>query len=216
MSAPRTPMESDVDTRQRILQAAAALFARSGFHGTSTRDIAAEVGIRQPSLFHHFSSKQAMLAELLDRDLGEALERIRRYRATPGCTAARLHGYLVEDVAALSQSTFDARGLYNDEVLDGEHLVEQRNQRRALHHETRDLVGEGIASGEFREIDRVFAQQVITGMLLDTIWVAGTRPGDDRSNRPAEVADFVLLGLLRNTLSLPMVRAEAAALAVEV
>jgi len=215
MSRQGTQTENGTDTRQRILQAAGVLFARRGFHGTSTRDIAAEVGIRQPSLFHHFPSKQAMLAELLDRDLGQALERIRRYRATPGSTAARLHAYLVEDVSALSQSTFDARGLYNDEVLGEEHLVEQRNQRRILHHETRDLVAEGIASGEFREIDPAFSQQVITGMLLDTIWVAGTRLSDDLSNRPDEVADFVLLGLLRNPVSLSMVRAEAAALAVE-
>ena len=214
MEVPQTHTESGLDTRQRILQSAAVLFARRGFHGTSTRDIANEVGIRQPSLFHHFTSKHAMLAELLDRDLGQALERIRRYRATAGCTAARLHAYLVEDVAALSEAVFDARGLYNDEVLGEDHLTEQRNQRKQLHYETRDLVSEGIASGEFREIDPVFAQQVITGMLLDTIWVAGTRLSDDLSNRPTEVADYVLLGLLRKPDSLAMVRAEAAALAV--
>ena len=215
MSTPQAQTEGGAETRQRILKAAAVLFARRGFHGTSTRDIANEVGIRQPSLFHHFPSKQAMLAELLDRDLGQALERIRRYRATAGSTAARLHAYLVEDVAALSQSVFDARGLYNDEVLGEDHLEDQRNQRKQLHYETRDLVTEGVASGEFRQIDPIFAQQVITGMLLDMIWVAGTRLSDDLSNRPDEVADFLLLGLLRNPDSLAMVRAEAAALAVE-
>jgi len=135
-------------------------------------------------------------------------------RATPGSVAARLHAYLIEDVAALSRSTFDTRGLYNDEVLGEDGLVEQRSQRRILHHETRDLVAEGVASGEFREIDPVFAQQVITGMLLDTIRVAGTRLSDDLSNRPDEVADFVLLGLLHSPVSLSMVRAEAAALAI--
>src|SRR5581483_2006845 len=44
-------------TRERILYEASNLFAREGYHGTTTREIAAAVGVRQPSLFYHFPSK---------------------------------------------------------------------------------------------------------------------------------------------------------------
>jgi AcrR family transcriptional regulator len=199
-------------TRQRILEAAAALFARKGFHGTATREIAADVGIRQPSLFHHFPTKQAILAELLDRDLRPALERIRRHRAGDAGAAVRLYAYLLDDVAALVASPFDARGLYNDDVLLEDDLADQRRLRTRLHEETRRLIAEGVESGDFRPLDPPFAQQVISGMLLDTIWVAGTHLTDDLSDRPAQIADFVLLGVLADPARLPGIRERAATL----
>lgn len=194
-------------TRQRILEAAAALFARRGFHGTSTRDIAAEVGVRQPSLFHHFPTKQAMLAELLDLDLQPALERIRRHHYAP--PAVRLYAYLLEDVAALVASPFDVRGLYNDAVLEDDDLADQRRAREALHTEMRNLVSAGIESGDFRQVDPEVARQMMTGMLLDTIWAAGSRVVHDPAGRAEEVADFVLRGLLTDCLAVAEVERQA-------
>jgi len=199
-------------TRERILEAAAALFATRGFHGTSTRDIAREVGIQQPSLFHHFPTKQSILSELLEQDLRPALDRIRCHSTTEAGAAARLYSYLLDDVTALASSPFDARGLYNDEVLLGEDLAAQRALRQQLHHETKRLIEEGIESGQFRKVDTTFAHQVVTGVLLNTIRVAGTNPTQDLRERPREAADFVLLGFLRDPDALNLIRAEALAL----
>lgn len=202
------------DTRHRILVAAAALFARQGFQGTSTREIASSVGIRQPSLFHHFATKHDILAELLDRDLDAALERIHRHGRSDSGAAARLYAYLLDDVDALGHSPFDVRGLYNDAVLEDEALSEQRAKRAELRAEVKSLVSEGIRSGEFRDVDPDFARQVITGMLLDTIWAAGRgESASDPPIRPRQVADFVLLGLLRKPGSLDKVRTAASRLA---
>jgi AcrR family transcriptional regulator len=205
-------MGEETDTRERILRSAAALLAKRGFHGTSTREVADVVGIRQPSLFHHFPSKHAILAELLDRDLGQSLERIRRYRASgAGAGAATcLYAHLIEDAAALIRFPFDARGLYNDAVLEEEPLASQRAQREDLHREFRDLVVQGQASGEFRDVDPDFAQQAITGVVMTTISAAwDQRVPMDPDERPRRVADFVLLGLLRDSSDLEQVRDSA-------
>lgn len=53
--------------REEILDAAARLFARHGFHGVSIDDIGAAVGISGPGLYRHFASKTAVLAEMLLR-----------------------------------------------------------------------------------------------------------------------------------------------------
>jgi AcrR family transcriptional regulator len=210
----RSQTDGGIATRERILREAAALFANRGFHGTSTRDIAAAVGIRQPSLFHHFESKHAILADLLERDLEPAIRRIRCHRSTDASPAVRLYAYLVDDVRSIAESPYDARGMYNDEVLLAESaLSRQRDLRKVLHEETKALVVEGIEHGDFRAVDPLFAQQVVTGMLLDTIWVVGTHLADDAlGDRPHQVADFVLRGLLADVARLPEIHGAAAAL----
>lgn len=66
--------------RQQILDAAAPLFARRGFHGVSVDDLGAAAGISGPALYRHFRSKEAILSELLvgvsERLLAEGSRRV--------------------------------------------------------------------------------------------------------------------------------------------
>ncbi|MCI0634806.1 MAG: TetR/AcrR family transcriptional regulator, partial [Actinobacteria bacterium] len=78
-------------TRDRILLEASRLFARWGYHSTSTRDIAGRVGIRQPSLFHHFASKQAIMEELLVLNFEHAVRAARAVMTWEGSAPARLY-----------------------------------------------------------------------------------------------------------------------------
>jgi AcrR family transcriptional regulator len=52
------------ETRQRVLLAAAELFARKTYDKTSTADIAQEAGVAEGSIFYHFSSKRGLLVAL--------------------------------------------------------------------------------------------------------------------------------------------------------
>jgi AcrR family transcriptional regulator len=66
--------------RDQILSRAADLFAARGFHGASVHDVGAACGISGPALYRHFSSKDAMLAEMLvsisERLLAEGRSRV--------------------------------------------------------------------------------------------------------------------------------------------
>ena len=48
-----------------MLDAAALLFAAKGFRGVTVDDIGAALGLSGPALYHHFSSKEALLSEIL-------------------------------------------------------------------------------------------------------------------------------------------------------
>ena len=52
-------------TRQAILDAALDLFAEKGFFGTSLRDVAAAVGVRESALYNYFPSKNALFEAIL-------------------------------------------------------------------------------------------------------------------------------------------------------
>jgi TetR/AcrR family transcriptional regulator len=55
-----------VDVRTHILKVATRRFARQGFDSTSLQEIADEVGVKKPSLLHHFPSKAELLRGVLD------------------------------------------------------------------------------------------------------------------------------------------------------
>jgi AcrR family transcriptional regulator len=59
-----TRLDSD-ERHRRIVQAAVPLFARKGFAGTTTREIAEVAGISEALLFRHFPSKQLLYREIL-------------------------------------------------------------------------------------------------------------------------------------------------------
>jgi len=63
-------------TRQAILDAALDLFGERGFFGTSLRDIARAVGVRESALYNYFSSKDALFEALIAADQDTKMERL--------------------------------------------------------------------------------------------------------------------------------------------
>lgn len=60
--------------RAQLLEIAAKMFATRGYSQTTVRDIADEAGILSGSLYHHFSSKEAMLTEILKDFMGGLID----------------------------------------------------------------------------------------------------------------------------------------------
>lgn len=72
------------DTKERILDAALDLFSVCGFEGVSVKEIAQAVGIKDSSLYKHFSSKQEIYDTLLEQMNARFEETVRRYQLPQG------------------------------------------------------------------------------------------------------------------------------------
>jgi TetR/AcrR family transcriptional regulator, transcriptional repressor of aconitase len=81
-----TRLDSD-ERRQQIVDAAVPLFARKGFAGTTTRELAEAAGISEALLFRHFPSKELLYRELLQQLGCQGDPALEQLAALPACTA---------------------------------------------------------------------------------------------------------------------------------
>lgn len=64
---------TEAETQTRILQAAQKLFARRGYDGTTTKDLAQAAGVAEGTIFRHFENKKAILVEVATQGWVEIL-----------------------------------------------------------------------------------------------------------------------------------------------
>ena len=97
-------------TKERILETALALFARSGYLGTSMSDIANQLGITKAALYKHYAGKQEILDRIIQRMRRMDYERAEAYdlpeTEPDGFAEAYLHTPL-ERIHAYSVAQFD-------------------------------------------------------------------------------------------------------------
>jgi AcrR family transcriptional regulator len=67
------------DARERLLDAAYRSFYRKGFSRSGLDEIAAEAGVTKRTLYYHFPSKDDLLAAMLERQSGPALQQIQQW-----------------------------------------------------------------------------------------------------------------------------------------
>lgn len=95
-----------LERQERILDAAARLFAENGFHRTTTKDIAQKAGVSEGTLYNHFDSKDELLLALMGR-LSQTMQR-----------QARLVDSLPEDPRDYLSSLLHVRKEFTDRNSD--------------------------------------------------------------------------------------------------
>ena len=72
-----TQAERRDETRDQLIAAAARVFSRRGFHGTSLEAIAEEAGFSRGAVYYNFTDKEELFLELLDRRCAERAQDLR-------------------------------------------------------------------------------------------------------------------------------------------
>ena len=151
---------SDKPTRQRILEAAARLFSERGYAGASVRDIAAELGIANPSLYYHFSSKEEMLAELLSEPLRRVERAVEEAKGLTGEARAR------RIIEGLLEALEVHRGVALAASRDDKKMSEaQRKLAFEMRPYVTELLGETTAEDN-RDLRVMMAIGAVEGVVL--------------------------------------------------
>ena len=185
-------------TREDILEAAAQVFRQKGFHGASMDDIAQAVNLRKASLYHHVSSKQEMLLEILERALQMLLERIAPIaeQKIPADKKLRLmvREYLlilVENIDLATVLLFEHRAL---ERRQHARHIPNRDKFESL---WKDVIAEGVSKKLFKCDNPALATRALLGQLNWTItWY---RDGGDLTIEQIadQYSNLLLNGLLK-------------------
>ncbi|MCU4183422.1 TetR/AcrR family transcriptional regulator [Acidiferrimicrobium sp. IK] len=160
---------ADSARRREILDAATEVFAEKGVVAATVRDIGARAGILSGSLYHHFASKEEMVAEILVpvlRSQVEAFDAIAAETSAPEQILRRLIGAAVAQTAADPHA---ARIIRNDTRHFGEMqgLDEVVRQQRAVTSRWTSAVKQGIARGRFRsDVDPSIVTKSIGDVVL--------------------------------------------------
>jgi len=118
--------------REEILDAAAELFTTRGFTATSTRMIADAVGVRQASLYHHFTTKDDILSALLLSTVTAPVQRAELLREACDDAVVRLYALVLFDAGQLADSRWNLGALYLLPEVTTERFAEFRALRDDL------------------------------------------------------------------------------------
>ena len=185
-------------TREDILEAAAQVFRRKGFHGASMQDIARAVNLQKPSLYHHVSSKQEILLALLDRALELLLERISAISSQNVPADKKLQEMIRAYLQILAENTdLSAVLLFEHRSLERKQHARHVPNRDRFEALWRQVLEEGVGTKLFHCEDPALTTRAILGILNWTItWY---HPGGPL--QIDEIADhyasLLLNGLLR-------------------
>jgi AcrR family transcriptional regulator len=110
-------------TAEAILDAAEALFAERGYEGASLRDVADRVGVRAPSLYNHFESKEALYAAVLERSVGPVLGLLASAAQSDAAGRPDRERLVTEVMALLARRPHLPRLLLHETLAGGQRLT---------------------------------------------------------------------------------------------
>ncbi len=173
----RKPADQSV-SRDEIILAAADALRENGYEATTMKDIAARVNLTAASLYHHFRNKDFLLLAVLEKGLEQAIQQIEPimqqdipyaeklkemiHTHIGGVTDNPAYGTaMVFEIKALLHASSAGRGSDQDEYIERrDAFFAQRDYFEVLFQQ---VIKEGIASGEFREVDAGIVTKAILG-----------------------------------------------------
>jgi len=162
-----------------ILTAAAKVFARRGYHGASTQDIADVLGIRQGSLYYYFESKEAALEAVCVDGVEDYALRAQKILRGSGRGSDKVASLVFQHLAPMTERLdFTLTFLRERRFLPAPARKRIRAIEIRYERIIEKIIEQGIASGEFRaDLDPRMATLALLGLGNSAAAWFGREPG---------------------------------------
>jgi AcrR family transcriptional regulator len=189
-------MKELINRKEQIISAAAALFQQKGYDACSVRDIATELNMEAASLYHHFKSKEEILAlicfEMANKLIAAMDETNDIYFNAEQKLRMAIEQHVEIICKELSKSTVFLREWKS---LSEPNLTEFKTLRNRYENGLKQIISDGIQEDIFDEVDLKFA---VLSVLSSVNWIIEWYSPQGKMS-PKEIAakicDFVLGGL---------------------
>jgi AcrR family transcriptional regulator len=153
-------------TREHLLEAAAAVFARNGFHGSTLDEVAATAGFTKGAVYSNFKSKEDLFLALLDDRVDREAEAITRELREEGSDGSDQLPRIREIVSRMWDDTWST--LYLEFVLYASRNPQARAKLTASAERQRRVVTQMLDS----EYDRIGVTPRFTTRILAVIAIS--------------------------------------------
>ena len=181
--------------RAEILHSALRAFRARGYHATTLEDIANQLGIRSAALYHYFPDKESILYACHREGLAEVERLLAEARARYAAAPQRLAHAIREHVRVMTDTLEGSALALEVSALAPRHRAEVIAERDRYERGLREIVAEGVRSGEFRPVDPKLAAFALLGAIN---WVARWYRPNGPVRAPelgAQFADHLVNGL---------------------
>jgi AcrR family transcriptional regulator len=183
--------------REQILDSASRLFSERGYHATSMRDLAGELGMQGGSLYAHITGKEELLVEIVSHASRQFDEALFPLRALDMGAEEKLREAMHRHIRVVADNMDSATVFFHEwKHLSPQAYAHVVKWRDTIDRFYRDLVQEGIEEGAFRATldPRMTAHLILSAVNWAYTWY---RPGGPMTPRDVadQYADMLLSGL---------------------
>jgi len=162
-----------------VVDAAAKVFARNGYHGASTQDIADVLGIRQGSLYYYFDSKEAALESVCASGVEDYALRAQKILRSPASAPEKVAQLVFQHLAPMTERLdYTVTFLRERRFLPAPARKRIRAIEMRYERVIQRIIQQGVDTGEFRaDLDTRMATLALLGLGNSAALWFGREPG---------------------------------------
>lgn len=192
---------SALDRRRQIMRSASGLFARRGYRGTTTREIAARAGINEALLFRHFPSKQRLYWTIIEELCSARGRRLKIKKILDaGGTDYEVFAAIAREFLVRTARDTELTRLLWFTALEN-HKLSQRFFRTfvAVYYEALAAhIRRRVSEGAFRKVDPLLSARGFFGMVVYHFLVQELFGGSKYQKFDPETVASTLAGIWLN------------------
>ncbi len=198
-AAPLPSARRSGDKRERILQAAVKVFARSGFHATRVSEVAKAAGVADGTIYLYFDSKESLLVSLFEDRVEKLLAFMREELPKKPDAPARLRA-VIDMQLGLLEGERDLAEVITVILRQSTRLMKEFAAPRFTEYldAIAKIVAEGQSAGAFRsDVSPHIAARAVFGALdgITLTWALGRAEAGALNRAAGQLSDVLLRGL---------------------